>query len=186
MSRNENHQLPIHFAVRMNRAEMVALLLALGADPAATDDAGSTVALYAASPKVGRSVFEALPQHGRAEVFTALAAGDEAAASRLVAAGGIPAGALHLMAKRGDVGGVNWLIDHGADPNARWTMWDDEVLPLHFAAHDGNADVVRALLDAGADPNLRDAKYDGDAIGWAEHGNHPEIAELIRAWVEQR
>jgi len=186
MSRNENHQLPLHFAVRMNRAEMVALLLALGADPAATDDAGSTVALYAASPKVGRDVFEALPEHGRADVFTALAAGDEAAASRLVAAGGMPAGALHLMAKRGDVHGVNWLIEHGADPNGRWTMWDDEVLPLHFAAHDGNADVVRALLDAGADPNLRDAKYDGDAIGWAEHGNHPEIAELIRSRADQR
>ncbi len=186
MSRNENHQLPIHFAVRMNRAEMVALLLALGADPAATDDAGGTVAHYAASPNVGRFVFEALPQHGRSDVFTALAAGDEAAASRLVAAGGIPAGALHLMAKRGDVRGVKWLIEHGADPNGRWTMWDDEVLPLHFAAHDGHADVVRALLDAGADPRLRDQKYDGDAIGWAEHGGHPEIAELIRARAEER
>jgi hypothetical protein len=31
--------------------------------------------LYAASPKVGRYVFEALPQHGRTDVFTALAAG---------------------------------------------------------------------------------------------------------------
>jgi ankyrin repeat protein len=98
----------------------------------------------------------------------------------------MPAGALHLMAKRGDVRGVVWLIEHGADPNGRWTMWDDEVLPLHFAAHDGNADVVRALLDAGADPSLRDAKYNGDAIGWAEHGNHPEIAELIRSLADQR
>jgi ankyrin repeat protein len=61
----------------MNRAEMVALLLALGADPDATDDAGGTVALYAASPNVGRYVFEALPHHGRTDVFTALAAGDE-------------------------------------------------------------------------------------------------------------
>ena len=77
------------------------------------------------------------------------------------------------MAKRGDVRGVEWLIEHGADPNGRWTMWNDEVLPLHFAAHDGNADVVRALLDAGADPGLRDSKYNGNAIfiGKARAGN---------------
>jgi ankyrin repeat protein len=185
MSRNENHQLPIHFAVRMNRAEMVALLFALGADPAATDDAGSTIALYAASPDVGRYVFEAMPDHGRADVFTALAVGDEAAAERLLASGSSSAGALHLTAKRGDVQGVKWLLAHGADPNGRWTMWGDEVFPLHFAAHNGHADVVRALLDAGADPTIRDRKYDGDAIGWAEHGGHPEIAELLRAWVKR-
>ena len=182
MSRNENHQLPLHFAARMNRAEMVALLVSLGADPAATDDAGATVALYAASPKVSRSVFEALPDHGRADVFTALAAGEEAAAERLVATRGITPGALHLMAKRGDARGVSWLLARGADPNAWWTMWDTKVTPIHFAAHDGEIEVVRLLLDAGADPNIRDARFDGDAIGWAEHGNHPEIAELIRTW----
>ena len=40
MSRNENHQLPLHFAVRMNRPEMVSLLLELGADPLAVDGSG--------------------------------------------------------------------------------------------------------------------------------------------------
>ena len=86
------------------------------------------------------------------------------------------------MAKRGNVRGVKWLLDHGADPNARWTMWDDDVVPLHFAALEGRADVVRVLLDAGADPTIRDKKYDGDAIGWAEHGGHPEIVEIIAGW----
>ena len=183
MSRNENHQLPLHFAARMNRAEMVALLLSLGADPAATDDAGATVALYAASPKVSRQVFEALPDHGRQDVFTALAAGEEAAAESLVASRGITPGALHLMAKRGDARGVRWLLAHGADPNAWWTMWDTKVTPLHFPAHEGHIDAVRALLDGGADPSIRDGRYNGDAADWAEHGNHPEIAALIRERV---
>ena len=184
MSRNENHQLPIHFAVRMNRPEMVALLLELGADPGATDDAGASVEVYAASPDVNRSVIEALNRRGPVDVFSALAMGDEATAARLIAASP-SAGALHLMAKRGDVSGVKWLLDHGADPNARWTMWDDEVLPLHFAALQGYADVVRVLLDAGADPTIRDKKYNGDAVGWAEHGGHPEVVEIIRAYAKK-
>ena len=37
MSRNENHRMPLHFAVRMNRPEMVRLLVELGADPLAVD-----------------------------------------------------------------------------------------------------------------------------------------------------
>jgi ankyrin repeat protein len=186
MSRNENHQLPIHFAVRMNRAEMVALLLALGADPTATDDVGGTVALYASSPEVGRYVFEALPNHGRNDVFTALSAGDEAAAERLVASGGISAGALHLTAKRGDARSVKWLLDHGADPNARWRMWDATVVPLHFPALEGHIDVVRTLLDAGADQNIRDSKFNGNAVDWAEHGGRKEIVELLRSRAAQR
>jgi ankyrin repeat protein len=48
MSRNENHQRPLHFAARMNRPEMVALLLELGADPRATDGSGATPLHFAA------------------------------------------------------------------------------------------------------------------------------------------
>ena len=51
MSRNENHQLPLHFAVRMNRPEMVALLLELGADPLGADGSGYPAAAYASSPR---------------------------------------------------------------------------------------------------------------------------------------
>ena len=47
MSRNENHQLPLHFAVRMNQPAMVALLMDLGADPLAVDGSGFTAAAYA-------------------------------------------------------------------------------------------------------------------------------------------
>ena len=48
MSRNESYQLPLHFAMRMNRPEMVALLLELGADPAAVDGSGMSAVVYAA------------------------------------------------------------------------------------------------------------------------------------------
>ena len=55
MSRNEDYQLPLHFAARMNRPEMVALLLELGADPSATTRSGATPLHYAA-------------WHGRADI----------------------------------------------------------------------------------------------------------------------
>ena len=64
MSRNENYQLPLHFAVRMNRPEMVALLLELGADPAARDGLGVPASVYAAAPEVDREVVETLTRRG--------------------------------------------------------------------------------------------------------------------------
>src|SRR5206468_426271 len=51
-SRNENHRTPLHFAVLRGRAEMVALLIELGADPLSVDGEGQTVAAYAESPDV--------------------------------------------------------------------------------------------------------------------------------------
>jgi ankyrin repeat protein len=182
MSRNENHQLPLHFAVRMNRPEMVTLLLELGADPMAADSLGGTVAHYAASPDVDRRVLAALSARGALGVHGPLILGDEAeAARRLAAAGGrVANGELHLAAKRGDVRAVRWLLAHGADPNARWPHWDAEITPLHAAAFDGGADVARVLLDAGADPGIHDSLHDGDALGWAEHFGRVDLVHLLR------
>jgi len=41
--------------------------------------------------------------------------------------GGDAAGVLHVMAKRGDLRAVKWLLDNGADANARWSHWDADV-----------------------------------------------------------
>ena len=189
MSRNESFQLPLHFAVRMNRPQMVALLLELGADPRATDGEGVSASVYAAQPGVDREVIETLTTHGGIDLFGALALGDQAAAAELLRAdpGSMDRGALHLLSKRGEVDGVRWLLDHGADPNARWSHWDAEVTSLHLAAAQGHGEVVRLLLEVGADPSIRDSKHNGDAKGWAEHGRVPpspraaEIVEILEA-----
>jgi ankyrin repeat protein len=201
MSRNEDHQLPLHFAVRMNRPGMVTLLVELGADPLGVDQSGNTAAVYATSPEIDRPVMEAIrdmtrtelrsaergkrtPDAREADVIALLALGEwETAAEltrespRLIRSSGV----LHLMAKRGDPAAVKWLLDHGADPNARWAHWDAEVTPLHLAAVGGNPDVVRLLLQAGADPALRDSKHDGDAAGWAEHFERPELVAMLES-----
>jgi ankyrin repeat protein len=177
MSRHENHRLPLHFAVQKNRLEMVELLLDLGADPAATDGDGVPASVYAAAPEVDRAVVETLSRRGGIDLFGALVLGDEETAARLLGENrGANAGVLHLLAKRGDARAVAWLLDRGADPNARWSHWDAEVTPLHLSAAQGHAEVVRLLLAAGADPRIRDSKHDGDARGWAEHGRVPQAA----------
>jgi cytohesin len=74
MSRNESHQMPLHFAVRMRRPNMVALLLELGADPLGVDGSG-----HGADPNARWSHWDAevTPLHlaalgGHAEVVRAL------------------------------------------------------------------------------------------------------------------
>ena len=202
MSRNENNQTALQFAVRMNRPQMVALLLELGADPLATDASGQTVAAYATAPDVDRPVMQAIHAMTIAELTSAdrghhptraavldvvatLALGDWETAARLLrdnVALRDQGGALHLLAKRGDARAVGWLLDRGADPNARWAHWDAEVTPLHMATWSGSVEVARLLLVAGADPTIRDSKHDGDAMGWAEHFGRAEIQRVLKSF----
>jgi ankyrin repeat protein len=198
MSRNEDHRLPLHHAVLKNRPQMVSLLMELGADPLAVDGSGFTAAAYATSPDVDRRVMDALqammsaelvsaerghrPPRGSApDLLAALALGEWETAERLARA--LPEllgpGPLHLVAKRGDLAATRWLLEHSADPNARWGHWDADVTPLHLAAAHGHAPVVRLLLDAGADPSIRDSKHDADPLDWAEHFGRPEIVRLL-------
>ena len=206
MSRNENNQTPLHFAVRMKRPAMVKLLVELGADPLIGDGDGYPAVMYADSPDVDTAVLEAIRAITAAELLSAdrgsrhsrgnaldllasVALGDWQGATRLVADNPEllrKGGALHLAAKRNDVRAVKWLLDHGADPNARWAHWDADVTPLHLAALEGHADVARVLLAGGADPSIRDSKHDSDALGWAEFFGRVEIVQLIGARGERR
>jgi ankyrin repeat protein len=98
----------------------------------------------------------------------------------LIAPGGAAVGALHLMAKRNDAAAVEWLLAHGADPNARWAHWNAAVTPLHLAVMQGHVEMIRLLLRAGADPQVRDSAFDSSAIGWAEHFERPDLVKLLR------
>lgn len=181
MSHNEDHRQPLHFAVLKNRPEMVELLIDLGADPLAQDGSGSPATVYATAPAIDRRVLETIrARNGTKDLFTALALEDWDAAERFESRAEDD-GVLHLMAKRGHLSAVKWLLDHHLDPNARWWHWDAQVTPLHLASAHGHAEIVRLLLDAGADPALRDSKHDGDAIGWATHFGQPEIVRILQA-----
>lgn len=201
MSRNENNQTPLQFAVRFNRSRMVALLVELGADPLAVDGWGMPVAGYAQSTEIDRPVMEKIraltagelqsagrgqraANVGSMDLVASLAVGDRETAERLLRDNGRlvepAAGVLHLMAKRGDAPAVTWLIRHGANPDARWAHWDSEVSPLHLACLADHADVARVLLDAGADPSIKDTKHESDALGWAEFFDRQEILQMLK------
>lgn len=94
-----------------------------------------------------------------------------------------------LAAIDGGHGGLAaWLLEQGADPNARS---DEETKhsALHAAAWNGDLETVRMLVEAGADPHLRDARHDSTPRGWAETAitvaNNPKCAE-VAAWLEAR
>ena len=130
-----------------------------------------------------RRLQELLKGAGYLDLFTALAVDDYLVAAEIlrrepesISHGGI----LHLMAKRGHVVAVKWLLANGADPNAMWAHWDAEVTPLHLAVLGNHPDTVRALLDAGADPGINDTKHDSDALGWAEFFERPALVAMLR------
>jgi ankyrin repeat protein len=199
MSRHEGSRLPLHFAVAKNRREMAALLLELGADPLGADEAGYPATTYATSLESDRPVLERIRELTAAELLSAdrgsrptrgrdvdllatVSLGDWPAAERLLHDSPqlASSGVLHLLAKRNDLTGARWLLERGADPNARWNHWDALVTPLHLAILGGHAEMTRLLLDAGADPTIRDDKHDADALDWAGFFRRDEIVELLK------
>ncbi len=86
-------------------------------------------------------------------------------------------------ASTGRADAVRRLLDLGADPLGRGSYGGEghgnDVTALHLAAAGGNAATVEVLLDAGADPTVLDGHGYGTPAGWARHGGHPKIAELI-------
>jgi ankyrin repeat protein len=76
---------------------------------------------------------------------------------------------------------VSWLLENGANPNARSDAQSRHTA-LHSAAWNGDLEMVKLLLAAGADPAIRDAQYNATARGWAETSieisNNPDCAAV--------
>jgi ankyrin repeat protein len=85
--------------------------------------------------------------------------------------------ALHVAADQPDV--LRFLLEHGADPNAREA--GDNALPLHFAAGGGHLESVRVLLDAGSDVHGFGDLHAMDVIGWTTvfAEPHRDVVDLL-------
>ena len=90
--------------------------------------------------------------------------------------------ALALATQHGREEATRILLQAGEDPN-RYNPegCHSHSTPLHQAALAGHETIVRLLLDAGARTDIPDIHHGAPAAGWARHGGHTALAELIEA-----
>lgn len=77
--------------------------------------------------------------------------------------------ALHYAATAGHTAIVQWLIEHGADVNART---DRGVTALYMAARGGHDSSAKLLLNNGADPHLCNDQLISPSQAAQSHGFH--------------
>jgi hypothetical protein len=180
--------------------DVVAALLAAGADPAAHDD------------DRGMSVLRVAVRAGKSETVALLASrgasDDSTDVDRFIGAcrsadrqpaEGILAeypdlrdrltdddrAAIVEAAGSGSVAAVSLMLSLGFSPDARD---DSGEQPLHSAAYTGNAEMVRLLIEAGADIDGRDTRFGSTPLAFAtvgsgehggETGNWKEVVRLL-------
>jgi hypothetical protein len=85
--------------------------------------------------------------------------------------------ALYSAARNGHKAVVAYLLEQGADQNARGFFGGTA---LHWAAINGHHGTVELLLERGADPTLKDARFDSTVEGWAAEGGHRDVVDVLR------
>ena len=82
------------------------------------------------------------------------------------------------MANKPHYEATKWLLEHGANPNARMV---DGRTPLHRAAErNTNARTTKLLVDSGARVASRDA-MDMTPLDYAVDKRKPKVAEYLRS-----
>ena len=163
-------------------ADVVAALLAAGADPDAHDDDGGVSALRRAVRRRNQTVAR-LANRGRDDDSTdidrfigaclRLPPLRRAAPRRRTRPAGPPEptddrSAIVAAAGSASVAAIGVMLDLGFTANAR-NAWGET--PLHNAAYAGNAAVVRLLIEAGADVDSHDARFDSTPLAFATVGS---------------
>jgi ankyrin repeat protein len=93
---------------------------------------------------------------------------------------GIVNNAFVFACMHGHLAAAKLLLDKGAEINAIPGGFDFAGTGLHYAALNGHRPMVEFLLARGADRNIKDPKVDSTAAGWAEHGGHNDLLDLLR------
>jgi ankyrin repeat protein len=80
----------------------------------------------------------------------------------------------------GHIDAAKLLLEKGAEINIVPGGFDYAGTGLHYAALNGHRAMVEFLLQHGADRNVKDTKIGSTAAGWAEHGGHIELRDMLR------
>jgi len=82
---------------------------------------------------------------------------------------------------RGQTEAAAWLIHRGGQGDVLLQPGGQTLrTALHEAANRGHIEIVSLLLESGARTDVIEPRWEGTPAGWADHGGHPEIAELLR------
>lgn len=92
---------------------------------------------------------------------------------------GIVDNAFVYACMHGHIDAAKLLLDKGAELNSVPGGFDFAGTGLHYAALNGHLPMVEFLLDRGADRKIVDTKVGATPAGWAEHGGHLEIRDLL-------
>jgi len=79
----------------------------------------------------------------------------------------------------GHIDAAELLLSKGAQINSIPGGFDYAGTGLHYAALNGHRAMIEFLLDHGADRNIKDTKVGSTPAGWADHGGHPELRQLL-------
>ena len=85
----------------------------------------------------------------------------------------------------GHIAAAKLLLQRGAEINTIPGGFDYSGTGLHYAALNGHRAMVEFLIEQGADATIQDTKVFGIPAGWADHGGHPEIKEVLRRSLDQ-
>ncbi|HEY6806373.1 MAG TPA: ankyrin repeat domain-containing protein [Pyrinomonadaceae bacterium] len=92
---------------------------------------------------------------------------------------GIVNNAFVYACMHGHIEAAAFLLKKGAELNAIPGGFDFAGTGLHYAALNGHRAMVEFLLERGADRKILDTKVNSTAAGWAEHGGHLELRDLL-------
>lgn len=161
------------------QAPLIRLLVERGADP----DRAMSAALAEGEIDAARLLVEL----GAAKTLSVYAAFDEPQEVKRIVTHENPSEhdrrlALAIAARYGHRGPIFYLCsaDYGDTPNAYNPRGAHaHATPLHLAAYHGHLEAARELIKWGARLDTKDKVWEGTPRGWAEHGGHPEVVELI-------
>jgi hypothetical protein len=81
---------------------------------------------------------------------------------------------------------ADFLLDHGADINTRWSSHEPASI-LHELVWHRNYEGMRFLIGRGIDMTIRDHRWGSTARGWAEHAaEDPQLAQWLEEAERQR